>query len=237
MESERVKPPGMCIADPPAALAVAQLNALGYLVREATDKDLEAILAFQRQWWPFAASSLETPGQLVRLVVHGLVLLLEDEDRLIGVNLNEHWTDGTQYGVRNIIDSGYTRQRLGALLPLAAAEIGLARGLRVRRAIVSPLNPAAATNLFNHVGFIADGFRLHYPGETAPFSPTLPLDQLYQTQINAQQLRRYCEDVPARVRLIDRLDVHALDALYQETPWRVVAALPDHFVAVSPTST
>ena len=137
--------------------------------------------------------------------------------------------------IRNTIDSGHTRQRPGrALCRSPRRQIGLARGLRVRRAIVSPLNPAAAvTTLFNHAGALSrTDFACTIRGKPrrgySP-DPSTPIQLAIRLQINAQQLRRCSEDVPARVRLIDRPTMHALDALYQETPWRVVAALPDHF--------
>ena len=230
---EVTKPPEMC-RDIDSRPARWHLEDLGYRVREANESDLDTIRWFHEKIWPFALTTLETPGQLIRLIEHGLVLILEDRGgALVGVNVNEHWADGTQYGVRNTIDPGHSRQRLGALLPLLAAEIGRDRGLRVRRAIVSPLNPAGATNLLNHIGFVADGFRLTYPGETRPeFLVSLPLDQLYHTQIDPERLKVYSAEHPSRVRLSPRLDAHLLAAVYRETEWRVVAALPDTFVAV-----
>jgi hypothetical protein len=240
------KPSAICYLSSNVPSARLRLRGMGYAVREATEDDLDAILAFHLETWPKDITTLETPGQLMRLINYGLVLMLEhhgqfegreqqpdDKGLLIGVNVNEHWSDGTQYGVRNTIHLAYRGQRLGALLPLAASEIGRERGMKMRRAIVSPLNGPGATNLLNHIGFVADEFRLTYPGETRPeFLVSLSLDRIYASQINMKALVQYCDEQPTKVKLIDRLDVGAIDELYRTTTWRIVAALSEHFVAV-----
>lgn len=233
MESTHRKPTAICSSkhEPVAVLPD------GFHARVAMEIDITAIMAFQARCWPFALTELETAGQLWRLCTYGLVLLVEQEGSLVAVNINEYLANGVQYGVRNTVAPEARGHGLGVYMPQLVALEGQKHGLRMRHAIVSPTNPVGATNLLNRVGFVATGFRTSLPGEARPeFLVELPLTAAGITgqRVDVALAQEWVDGSirGKEYELIGRLDTGGLESLYRDTPFRVVAALPDHWLAV-----
>jgi hypothetical protein len=209
-----------------------RVSALDLKLRLATRHDIKAIQEFQSQ--RFAKGTLLEDGYvLYRIIRFGCALVIENAaGQIVACNLNQGFDDAdrTLWGVRNSVDSSVTGANLAAEQANYSSLVGMLRGSRFRRAFFAPTNLASASNLLNHVGFIAEDLDHNVPGHEGPrFVLVVPLTPagLRNNQIDVGKVLAFMETHRAErdYRTVTASDHQGLAEMYAQSPFRVVAFL------------
>jgi hypothetical protein len=209
-----------------------RISALGLKLRPAKRSDIKAIQELQSE--RFAEGTLLEDGYvLYRIVRFGCALVIENADgRIVACNLNQGFDDAdrTLWGVRNSVDSSATGANLAAEMANYSSLIGMLRGCRFRRAFFAPSNFASASNLLNHVGFIAEDLDFDVPGHEGPrFVLMVPLTPagLRNNQVDVEKVLLFMKTQAAGrdYRTVAASDHQGLADLYGQSAFKVVAFL------------
>ena len=189
-------------------------SGLGYRVRLAGLKDLDSVTEFHSRLFPKGVATLESPYVLFRIIRYGYAAILEDDrGRILGVNVCQGYDDPdrTAYGVRISVDPSVSGQNFGAMLVRYTCLLGMERGARLRRGLLSPTNYGSAANFLNYNGYLCDEFMPDLPTFGARFTVCMPLTPgaLMNSRIDLEKVRAFVDSREPGVdyRLVDCEDI------------------------------
>jgi len=207
-----------------------KVSRLGLRLRVATMDDLEGILELHRRSFPPGTLNLEDPYVLFRIISFGYSPVVTGADsQILGCNICEGHDDPdrTAYGVRITVDQGVAGNNLGAELVRYSCLIGMQRGSRIRRGLLSPTNYGSASNFLNYVGYLGESFNPNLPGFGPRFTVALPLTPagMMNNRIDLDKLKTFIERHKKNqdYRIVACEDLEEVTRLYQESPFRVAA--------------
>ena len=205
-------------------------SALGLKIRLAGMDDIDDISQLHLRCFPPGTNSLENVYSLFRLITFGYTLILEDGDgTIVGCNVCEGYDDKdrTSYGVRISVDKTWKGHNLGAVLVSYTSLLGMERGSKFRRGLLSPVNYGSASNFLNYVGYICEYFHPDLPGFGPRFTVCLPLTPggLTNNSIDQSKLKMFLEThKPDRdYRVVACEDLEAITVMYEESDFRIAA--------------
>lgn len=205
-----------------------KVNSLGFIIRQATIKDLPQIFdLIAEESGPFTLEQI-TKSDFYRTIQFGFFpLLVNDENQILGFNATEAYADirrtaSTVYVLVSKKASGY---RLGVTLSRYTSLLCMEAGCKIKRTWIGPENYPSFKNHLNHEGYMIDGFYpdLYMPGQPR-FTITLPLtpDGLSNNCIDDHRLALFLNG-NSNYKLLDCSDLSMIENLYNTTNFKIVA--------------
>jgi hypothetical protein len=208
---------------------------LGVRLQQPGVEHLNAILRFSASFGTPLLRALNS-YEVFRVLRFGRPLVLLGPDgEILGYDLAFDSAD--EGGERTLGTCGYAvspalaGHNLGAMMVTYSALRAMAAGATLRRGIVGPCNVKSLATLLNHFGAVCDGFFPEFGNWGEPrFSHVCRLSPagLSGNRIDLCQTEAFlAAGRPGRdYVIVDGADSAALDRLYRETAFRVVAVLP-----------
>ena len=210
----------------------SKFQKLGLYLRKPQIEDIRIIEEFFKRIFPPDTITLEGPYVLYRIIMFGLsALLFNKNGNLVGCNICHVYNDSqkTLYGIRVGVDKTVAKHNIAALLITYTSLMGMERGAKIRRALLSPTNYASASNLLNHVGYICETFYPDLPGFGPRFGMVLPLTPggLKNNRIDYEKIKKFVNKGSngQDYVIIECENIESIFKIYNNTSFRVVAFL------------
>jgi hypothetical protein len=211
----------------------AYLASLGLRVREATLEDIGPMKRLMAEL--FNAAAQKSAGEMYKVVrFGGYTIVLENaEGELVGFDLCTCYAGRQRLALGNMVgvSAKYAGKKLGLVLEQYSFLGNMAMGMRIRGGGVKPNNYNSMYMLFNQVGYVGEVYLAGQLGSLEPrillafpITPGGYMNNRVDLEKVVAFMQTHTEGTDWRTVACEDFD--AVQHLYESTPFRVVAFLP-----------